>query len=110
MDFHPFDGLVDDPKNMSTLVFESLVFGLVAIILGTIIDKLFNKINEKTDKKLYKYLISILQIIISAVVIGLIYLYGPTEFAHHFQATIPGMTFPALYYGVQSNIYKVWQM
>ncbi len=110
MDFHPFDGLVDDPKSLSTLVFESFVFGIVAIVLGIIIDKLFGKLNEKTNKKLYKYLISLLQIIISAVVIALIYLYGPKEFAHHFQATIPGMTFPALYYGVQSNIYKVWQM
>lgn len=107
MDFHPFDGIVDDPKSMSTLVFESSVIGLVAIILGTLIDKLFKIISEKAGK--FKIFVSIAQIIFSTIVTVFIYLYGPKEFARHFQRTLPGMLFPALFYGVQSNIYAPWQ-
>lgn len=40
MNARPFNGLVDNPKNISILVFESLVIALVAISLGTIIDKI----------------------------------------------------------------------
>ena len=107
MDFHPFNGLVNDPKSMSTLVFESMAIALLAIALGALIDKLFKVVNEKVKK--YKILFSILQIMLGAIVTAIIYLYGPGELALHFQQTLPGMLFPALFYGVQSNIYGAWQ-
>ena len=107
MSFHPFNGLVNDPKSMSTLVFESMVIALVAISLGALIDKLFKTVNEKLKR--FKILMSILQILVSTALTAVIYLYGPTEFALHFQTSLPGMLFPALFYGVQSNIYMAWQ-
>jgi len=107
MNPRPFDGIVDNPKSISILVFESLVIGIIAISLGTIIDKVFKKISEKTKR--FKLLVSIFQVIISAFITALIYIYGPTEFAMHFQTSLPGMLFPALFYGVQSNIYASWQ-
>ena len=107
MNFHPFNGIVNDPKSMPTLTFESMVIALLAIVLGALIDKLFKTINTKVGK--YKILFSILQILFSAVVTALIYLYGPHELALHFQNSLPGMLFPALFYGVQSNIYGAWQ-
>lgn len=107
MDFHPFNGLVNDPKSLSTLVFESMVIALLAIALGAGIDKLFKVVNAKVNK--YKMLFSILQILLSTILTAFIYLYGPAELALHFQQTLPGMLFPALFYGVQSNIYGAWQ-
>ncbi len=107
MNFHPFNGIVNDPKSLSTLAFESMVIGLVAIFLGAVIDKIFKKISEKMNN--FKIMISIIQILVSAVITAVIYLYGPPEFSHHFQTSLPGMLFPALFYGVQSNIYGAWQ-
>lgn len=107
MTFHPFDGKIDDPKSISTLTFESLVIGLLAIGLGTLIDKGFKKLQDKT--KIPKILLSIIQIIFGAIITAIIYLYGPSELAQHFQRTLPGMLFPALFYGVQSAIYAPWQ-
>lgn len=107
MDFHPFNGVVNNPTSMSTLVFESMVIALFAITLGAIIDKLFKTINEKVQK--FKILLSIIQILVSTAVTAVIFLYGPSEFAMHFQTSLPGMLFPALFYGVQSNIYGAWQ-
>ncbi len=107
MNFHPFNGVVNDPKSMSTLVFESTSIALVAIFLGSLIDKLFKTINEKVKK--FKILFSILQILLSTAITAIIFLYGPSEFFMHFQTTLPGMLFPALFYGVQSNIYGAWQ-
>ena len=92
---------------MSTLVFESMVIALVAISLGAFIDKIFKTVNEKLKR--FKILISIIQIVLSTAVTAMIYLYGPPEFAMHFQSSLPGMLFPALFYGVQSNIYGAWQ-
>lgn len=99
--------MVNNPKSMSTLVFESMTIALLAIFLGALIDKLFKVINDKVKK--YKLLFSILQILFSTVLTAMMYLYGPGELALHFQQTLPGMLFPALFYGVQSNIYTPWQ-
>lgn len=107
MNFRPFDGVVDDPKHVPTLVFESLVIALVAIALGALVDKVFKKISEKANR--FKLLVSVFQVVISAFITALIYIYGPAEFTMHFQRSLPGMLFPALFYGVQSNIYAPWQ-
>jgi len=107
MDFHPFNGLVNDPRSMSTLAFESLSIALLAIALGAAVDKLFKVVNARVKK--YKMLFSVLQILLSTIITIMIYLYGPRELALHFQRTLPGMLFPALFYGVQSNIYAPWQ-
>jgi uncharacterized BrkB/YihY/UPF0761 family membrane protein len=107
MNFHPFNGVVNNPKSLSTLTAESMVIGLFAIFLGTVIDKIFKNISDKVNR--FKILISIIQILVSAVITALIYLYGPSEFSMHFQTSLPGMLFPALFYGVQSNIYSAWQ-
>lgn len=102
-----FNGAVNDPKSIPILVFETMVIGLIAISLGAIIDKIFKVTNEKVKK--FKMLFSILQFAVSAFVIALIYIYGPTEFSLHFQTSLPGMAFPALFYGVQSTLYAPWQ-
>lgn len=107
MSFRPFNGVVNDPRSISVLVTESMIIGLLAIILGSIIDKIFKNISKKVKR--FKILISILQIMVSTIVTALIYMYGPAEFSRHFQRTLPGMLFPALLYGVQSNIYSSWQ-
>lgn len=107
MSFKPFNGIVNDPKSVPTFVFESMVIAFVAIFLGALIEKTSRFLNEKF--KVSKYILSILQIVFSVLVTAFIYLYVPGELAMHFQATLPGMVFPALFYGVQSSIYTPWQ-
>lgn len=107
MEFKPFDGIVDDPKSVPTLAFETLVMGSMGIILGTIIDKQFTALSKKNSK--YATLITFLQILFSGFLLAVIYIYFPSEITAHFQTTLPGMAFPAMFYGVQSNIFNTWQ-
>ena len=97
-----------DPKSVLTISIESLVFGLIGISLGSIIDKQFKILSNKKDKSI-KLLFSILQIILSGLIIGIIYIYISPFFTDHFQRTLSGLAFPSLFYGVQSNIYIPWQ-
>ena len=103
--FHPFNGSVNDPKSMATLTFETMVFGTVAIILGSLINKAFDRIR---GTRKHSKILSMAQILVSAIMIAVMYVYLPFEFVGHFQKTLPGMVFPGLFYGVQSNIYAGW--
>lgn len=107
MTFHPFDGIIDDPKSITTLTFETLVLGSMGIILGTIVDKQFAALSKKHAK--YATLITFLQFLFLGFLIAVLYIYLPSEFTAHFQRTLPGMAFPAMFYGVQSNIFNSWQ-
>ena len=97
----------NDPKNVFTITFESLVFGICAIILGAIIDKEFRNLSKIYPE--HKILLSLLQITLSGFIIAIIYVYISPFFTNHFQRTLSGLAFPAVFYSVQSNIYTPWQ-
>ena len=103
----PFDGKVDDPRNIPTFVIESLTFGLSGLFLGSLIDRVCIALAKKYPT--HKITITVLQIMISAAIIAIAYDMFPEEFTGHFQHTLPGLAFPAFYYGVQSNIFVTWQ-
>jgi hypothetical protein len=105
--FTPFVTKVHDTKSIPTFIVESLVFGIVGLALGTTIDRVCIDLSDKYPN--YKIAISMFQIIISAIIISVGYLYLPKQYTSHFQRTLPGLAFPAFYYGVQSNIYSTWQ-
>jgi hypothetical protein len=98
-----------DPKNVLTITAESFVFGLFGIILGSFIDNGFKRLAKKYRRYNLKLLISLLQILISGFILGLMYVYMSPFFTDHFQRTLAGLAFPAAFYGVQSNIYTYWQ-
>lgn len=105
----PFTTPVDeDPKSMWAITIESLVFGLVGIIIGTIINNEFIKLS-KDQSKAIRYVLCILQILLSGFIIAFMYIHVSSYFTDHFQRTLSGLAFPALFYSVQSNIYAVWQ-
>jgi ABC-type Fe3+ transport system permease subunit len=97
-----------DPQSVLTITIESFIFGLIGIIIGSIIDKQFKILSDKKNNKI-KILLSMLQIILSGLIIGIMYVYISPSFTDHFQRTLAGIAFPALFYGVQSNIYIPWQ-
>jgi ABC-type Fe3+ transport system permease subunit len=104
----PFTKSADeDPLNVLTITLESIVFGVAGIALGTIIDKICIRLAKKHKQHLL--LISVLQITLSGLVLGVMYVYLSSFFTDHFQRTLSGLAFPALFYGVQSNIYLTWQ-
>jgi hypothetical protein len=102
-----FDGIVDDPTHLPTFVGESFIFAATGLILGVLVDKQFKKLKERFPK--YKLLIAAIQIIFLVSVIAVFYKFAKHEFALHFQQTLPGMAFPAMYFGVQSNLFDTAQ-
>ena len=105
--FRPFDGKVDDPRNVPTFVIESLTFGLAGLLLGSLIDRASIALAKKYPK--HKVAITVLKIVVSSGILAIAYDIFPKEFTGHFQRTLPGLAFPAFYYGVQSNIFVTWQ-
>jgi uncharacterized YccA/Bax inhibitor family protein len=100
-----------EPNNFLTIVVESLMFGISGLIMGSIINKyfiLFSKIFLKKNKTL-QMLFSLVQIAFSGFVLAFLYFYVSSYFVNHFQRTISGLAFPAIFYGVQSNIFSLWQ-
>lgn len=102
-----FDGVVDDPKHIPTFVTESFVFAASGLLLGVLVDKQFKKFKERFPK--FRAVIAALQILFLVTVIAVFYKYAKHEFAIHFQKTLPGMAFPAMYFGVQSNLFETAQ-
>lgn len=102
-----FDGIVDDPKHIPTFVAESFIFASSGLLLGVVVDKQFKRIKDKFPK--YKLLVALVQIIVLVSIIALFFKYAKHEFALHFQQTLPGMAFPAMYFGVQSNLFETAQ-
>ena len=105
----PFSSTPDiDPKSVLTITLESFVFGLLGIIMGSFIDKRFKAFSNKQNKSI-RLLISVLQIVLSGLIIGIMYVYISPFFTDHFQRSLSGLAFPATFYSVQSNIYTPWQ-
>jgi hypothetical protein len=103
----PFTKSADlDPPSVLAITLESIVFGVAGIASGTIIDKAFTSATKKHKNPV---LFSVLQIALSGLVLGLMYVYMSPFFTDHFQRTLSGLAFPAFFYGVQSNIYSTWQ-
>ena len=95
-----------EPNNILSITTETIVFGTSGLLLGTLINKLFTILSK--SYKNFTIPISILQIAFSGALIGIMYFYMSSYFTDHFQRTLSGLAFPALFYGTQSNIYFIW--
>ncbi len=107
MKFTPFSGKIDERKNIAVIAFETFVFGTVGLLLGTLIDKQFAKLRKKLPT--FKVSLIVAQILTLGLVIWGLYKSIPGEFVEHFQITLPGMAFPAMYFGVQSSLFTAAQ-
>ena len=99
-----FDGKIDDTRDVPAFLIESVIFAVSGLMLGAFIDKNFRKLGDKYPK--YKTLIASVQLLLLIVLVAVMYMFLKHEFALHFQRTLPGMAFPAMYFGVQSNIFE----
>lgn len=105
-----FDDIVNNPTIVKTFIIEGLVFSFTGIITGSILDGLFTRLSKKQTKKHYKLAIAVAQIIASILLMFAMWkMTNNTKFAEHWQSTIPGLTFPAFYFGIQTNIYGTIQ-
>lgn len=109
MKFKPFNSKVDDSKNLATMIFETLVFGLTGLVLGTFIDRQFDKLRNDKDSLTKKLALIISQVFVLGLVIYTMYRAIPGEFVQHFQITLGGLAFPAMYFGVQSSLFSAAQ-
>jgi len=92
---------------MDSPVLSVSIIALVAIILGTVIDSFFKKLSKRANKTL----VALVQIVFLAFVTTMMYLYVPKWFTVHCCSTFSGMLGPAMFFGVQSNIFntiKTW--
>jgi len=103
--YQKFPNTPVDPATISLGVYESSIIAIFAIVLGTLIDVIFKKINKRVNSKTLKVVVAFAQIVFLGLATSIIYLYLPRWFTNHFQATFPGLLFPAMFYGVQSNIF-----
>lgn len=102
-----FDKVVDDSKNIPVFITESVIFGASGLLLGVIVDKQFKALSKKYPQ--LKVMIALAQFLVLAIFIALMFMFLRNEFALHFQQTLAGMTFPAMYFGVQSNLFDTAQ-
>ena len=96
-----------DTKHIPSFVGESFVFASTGLLLGVLVDKQFKRLKAKFPQ--FTVLIATIQILFLVSVIAFFYKYAKHEFALHFQRTLPGMAFPAMYFGVQSNLFETAQ-
>jgi hypothetical protein len=104
MGFSLFDRKIDDPENISVFMIESTIFGISGLLLGAYIDVQFKKLTQKYPEK--RNLIAFAQLLLLVVIIATMFKLARDVFALHFQKTLPGMAFPAMYFGVQSNLFE----
>lgn len=97
--------LVSDPTKPLPFVINSVGFGISGLALGVLIDKHFANLTKKYPEK--KFLFAFLQFVVLALIIAITYMYLQKEFATHFQVTLTGMVFPAMFFGVQGNLFDV---
>lgn len=95
-----------EPHTSFLIVLETLIFGLVGLILGRLIDSFFTKLAKKYKK--HEVLLSVIQLAVDGFLISIIYMYISAFFANHFQRTLAGLAFPAFYFGTQTNIFNTW--
>ena len=99
-----FDGKVQDPKTIPMFLGESMVFGISGIVLGAFVDTKFKQLSDKYPKQ--RNIIALIQIFVLVLIVALMYTFFKNDFVLHFQQTMPGMAFPAMYFGVQNNIFE----
>lgn len=99
-----FDGKIDDTRHIPSFLTESFIFAMSGLMLGAFIDKNFKRLSEKYPK--HKNIIALIQLSLLIVIVAAMYMFLRSEFALHFQRTLPGMAFPAMYFGVQANIFE----
>ena len=104
MTFKVFDRKIDDPENLSVFMIESTVFGISGLLLGAYIDVQFKKLTQKYPEK--RNFIALAQFLLLVVIVAIMFKLAKDVFALHFQRTLPGMAFPAMYFGVQSNLFE----
>jgi hypothetical protein len=102
-----FDKIVDDSKNLPVFITESVIFGVSGLLLGVLVDKQFKSLSKKYPH--LKLVIAFVQFLVLALFIAIMYMFLKHEFALHFQKTLAGMSFPAMYFGVQSNLFDTAQ-
>lgn len=102
-----FDKVVDDSKNIPIFLTESVIFGVSGLLLGVLVDKQFKALSKKYPH--LKLIIALAQFLVLATFIAIMFVFLRNEFALHFQQTLAGMTFPAMYFGVQSNLFDTAQ-
>jgi uncharacterized BrkB/YihY/UPF0761 family membrane protein len=86
---------------------ESIVFATSGLALGVVIDKQFDKLRKRFPKSRIPLILA--QLFTLATIIAVLYRVIPGDVVRHFQATLPGMAFPAMFFGVQSSLFTAAQ-
>lgn len=115
------------PDEFFQFMIQFLGHGLLGLILGAIIDRLsgvisdslrdrskkndgdeirYTYINNQIYYRLVLFSLGIVQLLINVVMIFVLTQLLPSSIYTRWQATIPGIAFAALYFGIQSNMFK----
>ena len=100
--------MVSNSPTSTGMITQSAAFGFAGLFLGVIVDKIFAKARAKFPDQKMKILLTVLQMIVLVLTIVSIYV-ASKDTAMHFQSTIAGMPFPAMFFGVQSDLFTTVQ-
>jgi hypothetical protein len=101
---------VQTPVDFGTFASEGMVLALSGLLAGCIIDAFFVRLvaGVGDDALVFKLVALFAQLLVGLVVMYVVWRQQPS-FATRWYRTIPGLAFPAMYFGVQSNVYAIAQ-
>lgn len=111
-----FDKIVNDPEKFDIFAVELIAFCIAGIIFGALVDFPFVKLtnyvktkyeNDAVTLKVIRFGILLLHFIsIIIVLYAMMKLTIQSSLYRHWQNTIPGLGFPAFFFGIQTNIFS----
>lgn len=101
---------VRTPTDLAAFMRQGLGFAITGLFAGCVIDALFTQLHSSAKSNEAKLGLLVAQLFTSLIVLYVLWrALKKSKFGEHWQLTIPGLMFPAMYVGVQSNMFSVAQ-
>lgn len=89
--------------SIATFFERCLVFGIIGLFLGIIIEKYFTRLSHKYPNN--KLALGISQLLINILLLYIIEIKISEKFSDEWQDTTPGIFFVSIFFGVQAHLY-----
>ncbi len=95
-----------NPKNAIIFILTGIIFSFLGGVFGLIIDKSLAKLQKKY--KIHNTGLIFLQLFIDVSLIYILFILSK-DFSNQFQQSLPGLFFPSMFMGIQSNLFSLIQ-
>ena len=94
--------------NLNNMIIKCIIWGLLAIILGTIVNNIFVHILNNINYKPNIIVEILLQLILCCIILSIIHI-NFNYFGWTWQHTTPGFIFVSFFFGAQYNVFTNMQ-